>query len=346
MKPQLIFFTELEAATLAELAERSDVAGMLAGWGGISIAMFELSPEYADVVRTLKSRGVMVVARLLLPTDAGVWFNVENYPQAIAHYHAFREWARAEDLRFDAVGLDMQPGRWAVQGLLAANPLAIYMRLAAARGNALYPAAAEAYHALAAEIRAEGYAVHTYQFPFIVDDRRAATTLIQRALDVVDLPADVEVLLCYNSLVPRSLVGSDLHGALIAEYGPFADSLGVGSTGGGVINNSAADVRTVLTWNALARDLLLAAEYTDTIHVFSLEGCVAAGYLDRLRAFDWSADVVVPRRYRLRMAAVRLGIQSVLWWSRFGLAVLGWLGWVVAAGMLLNRTLRRWRKPS
>ena len=78
--------------------------------------------------------------------------------------------------------------------------------------------------------------------------------------------------------------------------------------------------------------------------MFSLEGCIAGGSFDRLREFEWSVDVTVPLRYRFSMRMLRLGIGAVLWWSRFGLTALGWLGWVVVAGMLLKRALQRFRR--
>src|ERR1044071_4580408 len=64
--------------------------------------------------------------------------------------------------------------------------------------------------------------------PVIADDRRAGTTLIQRALDIVDLSADLDVLMC-SSVVPIELLGDDLGGALVASYGAHADAIGVGS---------------------------------------------------------------------------------------------------------------------
>jgi hypothetical protein len=327
------------------LLDQPGLVGTLAQRGyGVSLALFEWNTLQATVVRRLTDHGIPVIARLLLPREAGYWFNVENYPQAVAHYAEFREWAIAEKLTFVAVGLDLEPPLRFRSGLRAGRFLSIYSRLQAARTNALFPAALEAYQVLAAEIRSDGYAVHTYQNPFIVDDRRAATTLVQRMLDIVDLPVDIEVLMCYSSLIPRRPFRSDFGGALVAEYGLFADSLGIGSTGGGIITDPDDDEPIPqLSWEAFTRDLRIAARYTDTIHVFSLEGCVASGYLQRLIDFDWSVPVTIAWRYRFAMRILRVGIGIVLWWSRLGLAIMGWLGWVVVAIIMLRRALRRWR---
>ena len=216
--PQLVFFTELgadERATLLSAPGVIDVLGT--GDYGMAMAMLDLSSQRAALVRRLNEHSVDLTAWLLLPRDAGYWLNVENYPQAMSLYRAFRAWVVAEKLVCRAVGLDLEPSRQRRAGLRRARPLAIYGAVVEARNNALYPAAYAAYHDLVTEIRFDGYAVHTYQYPLIVDDRRAGTTLIQRALNVVDLLADVEVLLCYSSNIAQTSLHSDLGGALIAE---------------------------------------------------------------------------------------------------------------------------------
>ncbi len=228
----------------------------------------------------MSNHGINVHARLLLSEDAGIWFNVDNYPQVIARYQVFREWARAENLHLQRCRAGHGIAALSHPRITTPTPWTLFHLLSRAHSNTLFPAASRAYIDLAAQIRADGYAVHSYQYPLIVDDRRSGSTLFQRALHVVDLPADVEVLLCYSSAVPRAIFGSDLGGALIAEYGAYADSVGVGSTGGGLRPGGAArpNSNTRLTWKAFERDLRLAAAYTDTIHIFSLEGTYAAGY--------------------------------------------------------------------
>ncbi len=344
--PQLIFFTELDAAGQQALLARPEVIDRLTAHGdGIALAIHELSPTQAAVVRLLNARSVPLTAWLLLTREAGYWINVDNYPQAIARFHAFREWADAERLTFAAVGLDMQPSSPQRQRLHTANPFEVYDAIVAARNNALFPAAYEAYHDLIAEIRSDGYVAHTYQYPFVVDDRRAGTTLVQRALNVVALPVELEVLMCYSSLVPRWLGGSSLGSALIAEYGVYADAIGIGTTGGGTHGApQVGEPAERLSWTEFTRDLRVAARYTDTIHVFSLEGCVENDYVARLEHFDWHAPVVIPTRFRVLARLLRLTSMFILGWSRVGLAFMGWLGWVVVAVIMVRRLLRRLRR--
>jgi hypothetical protein len=49
-----------------------------------------------------------------------------------------------------------------------------------------------------------------------------------------------------------------------------------------------------LTWDEFARDLRLTRRHTRDIHVFSLEGCVEQGYLERLEDFDWGVPTHAP----------------------------------------------------
>lgn len=347
MRPELTFFCELAAEPLAALFETPGLVDELATHGyGVALALGDYSAERAAVVRCLNNAGVRVHAWLLLPPQDGYWFNLRNYPQALAGYRAFQAWVEAEQLHFDAVGLDIEPSLADLQAAQQRGPRHLFDRAYLAQQNALYPAARDAYYDLAAMIRHDGYQVHTYQYPFIVDDRRAGTTVIQRMLDIIDLPADHEVLMVYSSVL-QPLTGNDLHGAFVRSYGQHADGLGVGSTGGGVVLDPLTGAQAPrLTLEAWERDLRIAAQYTEHVHVFSLEGCVERGWLGRVAALDWTTVPRVPLAKRAQMGLLRFVIGSALWVSRYGMFALGWSGWLVAGGMLLARILGRWRTRS
>ena len=76
-----------------------------------------------------------------------------------------------------------------------------------------------------------------------------------------------------------------------------------------------ADRIAPLSWEELARDLRLAHRLCDTIAIFSLEGCVHAGYLERLRSFDWDAPVDLPAREAMQVERFRALLRSILWIS-------------------------------
>ncbi|PTL77554.1 hypothetical protein [Vitiosangium sp. GDMCC 1.1324] len=303
---RLTFFCELGAGPLEALfAHPAVVEHLLALRASVSLGVLDLGPERAGVVRRLNEAGVPVVAWLLLPEAEGYWFHQGNAPQATARYEAFRAWTAAQGLRWDGVGLDIEPDihdlRRALESRWRMLP-ALLPRLR--RGGALREARA-GYGALMARIREDGYRVDSYQLPFIVDERRAGSTLLQRLSGVLDVPADREVLMLYTSLVRP-------HGpGMLWSYGPDARSVGVGVTGGGVDVPGLIDVPP-LDWEELARDLRLARRWTEDIHVFSLEGCVRQDFLARLRDFDWLGAVETPPPSARRVNWLRRAVGPVL----------------------------------
>ena len=304
--PRLSFFCELGAAPLQALFEEPAVTEQLVALGAtVSLGLLDFSPERAAVVRRLSQAGIPVVAWQLLPAEQGYWFNQDNAPQANARYSAFREWTAEHGLRWDGVGLDIEPDIHELQRLLAGGWRRLPALLPRLKHHERLRQAHAAYGALVARIRADGHRVDTYQLPFIVDERQAGSTLLQRLVGVVDLPADREVLMLYSSFVRP-------HGpGLLWSYGPEARSIGLGVTGGGV------DVPELLAippldWEEFARDLRLARRWTEDVHVFSLEGCVHQGFLARLRNFDWTQPVEDPPASARRVDRLRRAVGQVL----------------------------------
>lgn len=316
-EPQLFFFCELSGTTLLNLLGQPEVVNLLAiRTYGVAIALPGFDDTYATAIRMLNAHNIPVVAWLTLPADEGLAFNLQNYPRAAACYQAFHAWAQANNLHVTAVGFDIEPPLSDTLFVGWRGAREMMRRLWLARDNALFPAARAAYLELMAAARRDGYEVHAYQIPLIADDRRVGTTLIQRALDIVDLPADIEVLMCLSETAPEWF-GS----ALIAVYGPSADALAVGSS-------SSSDI--LLRWDDLRRNLLLAATYTDVIYVATLEQCVAGGHLERIAALDWRMTATVePFPYTILLGA-RLIIFIGLVIARYGTTALAWLGWIIA----------------
>jgi hypothetical protein len=98
--------------------------------------------------------------------------------------------------------------------------------------------------------------------------------------------------------------------ALLASYAPEADVVGLGITGGGV-NEPGLPQFAPLTWDEFERDLRLAWNWRDQLFIFSLEGCVQNGYLDRLKTFKWDAPILLPQT--LQVDAWRRSLWSGLW---------------------------------
>jgi hypothetical protein len=250
-------------------------------------------------------------------------------------------WAQEHNVQFDAIGLHIEPPASELASIQHWRLHDIARRLWLARENVLYPAAHAAYTDLINQMHRDGYEVHTYHLPLIADDHRAGTTLVQRALDIADLPSDLEVLMCYSSLPIESL-GDDLGGALISSYGPSADSIAVGNTEASTppaADPSGSDT-PALSWETLQRDLLLAASHTDTIYVFSLEGCIERDLLPAIADINWSSEPTLPVQRRMLVSTLRGTLLVVLLFARFYRTIFSWLGWLLALLLLL----RQWRR--
>jgi hypothetical protein len=332
-QPRLIFATELDGVAALAALRAPGVLDFLAAQGHVVVLdLAQLGDAWVAAARLLNERGVGVIAGLSLSPEKGFGFNLQNYPLAQACYQSFSAWAREHDLQFEAVGLSIEPPLEDVGPDQRRGPRALLRRVWLARENVLYPAAQAAYNELSVTIRLDGYEVHTYQMPVIADDRRAGTTLIQRALDIIDLPSDLDVLMCSSS-VPIDLFGYDLGGALIASYGANADAIGLGSIGEG---DPATDRHTPLPWAALRRDLLLAAQHTDTIYIYSLEDCVARNLLPEIAGLDWEAPARPALGGRALIALIRTLLLAVLVAGRFGRRTLAWAGWALAIFLWLR----------
>ncbi|NJP07926.1 MAG: hypothetical protein HC837_21045 [Chloroflexaceae bacterium] len=307
---------------------------------GLALAMIDLSDARAAVMRQLNQHAVYTVAWLLLPPDEGYRLTLHNYPQAIEHYRAIHAWALEHDLQIDAVGLGIESLADDRGQIRNYGPGTLWERLQ--DEYEFYRNARMAYHDLADEIRRDGYEIHAYQLPLLADDRRAGTTLVQRALDVVDLPSDVEVLICSSRWTVEGL-GRDLGAALISSYRSDTDSIGIGNTTGLLTLEQRYGQHHPLDWHVLERDLLLAARHTDIVYLFALESCLECGLLPRIAALDWQQEPDVPMRSMVVLETFRLSLLLVLLLARFYRGVLSWLGWILAA-VLFAQQLYRWRR--
>jgi hypothetical protein len=153
-------------------------------------------------------------------------------------------------------------------------------------------------------MRADGYRVESYQFPFIADERKVHSTLLQRLVGILDLQVDREVFMLYSSF-------NRPHGpAILCSFAPDAGMIAVGSTGGGVVD---APGPAPLSWQEFARDLRLAYRWSNDIFVFSLEGCVEQGFLEPLLEFDWEASLLMPTAQIEQVNRLRSAFRGLLW---------------------------------
>lgn len=330
---RLIFFCELDRAEFCAFFDDGAVAEQLSVLGaGISVGLRDLSPERAQVLRRLTDAGIPLMAWLLLPEDEGYWLNVNNAPEATARYHAFREWTATYQLKWEAVGLDVEFDMRELRALMADR-----RRIAPTLWRNLTDTqrlndATAAYQSLAHQIRVDGYLVESYVIPFALDERRAGATLLQRLFGLVETPIDREAPMLYSSFLRPHGVG------VLWSYAREAGMAGVGSTGGGVTFGG-ADQITPLSWDEFARDLRIAHRWCQAIYVFSLEGCVRQGFLARLHDFDWDAPVVEPVDAIQRVERFRAALRAFFWLSANPAPVLA----VLAGGIALAWAVTRKR---
>lgn len=317
-KPDLTFFCELPARELAALFEDRFVLDDLKTLNAaVSLGILDLSPERAEVVRKMNLLNIPVIAWLLLPKDQGYWFNLENYPYAIARYEDFKIWSRENDLRWAGIGLDIEPDYNQMEAFHTHAPRFYVDAFKRLNDHLAYDQAMLAYTGLVHQAHADGFEVEAYHIPQITDDRKAGSNVLQRLVGLVDVPVDREVLMLYSSFSP-----SKGH-ALLAEYASETDSVGIGNTGGGV-QIEGWDEEPYLTWEDFSTDLRLAWQTGKPVHIFSLEGCVRQGFLDRLITFDWNQAVPTqPDTNPVKL--MRKGLQTLLWVVQ--------RPWVILAGL-------------
>jgi hypothetical protein len=321
----LTFFCELGASELKSLFIDGSLTERLGALGArVGLGILDLAPDRASVVQELNEAGIPVVAWLLLPMEQGYWFNVNNALQATARYHAFKDWTEEHRLQWVGIGLDIEPDIREVERFVTDRPRLLLNILCRSFSSERFRTAQAMYRALVSEMQLDGYQVDSYHIPLMVDERRAGSTLLQRVAGLVDVPSDREVLMPYTSFLRP-------HGpGILWSYASDAKSIGIGSTGGGVQVAGLGDVPP-LRWEELTRDLRLAKRWSDDIHIFSLEGCLQQGFLQRFIDFNWDGPVEIPFESARMIDRLRKGLRVILWISAhplfilMGLVGLAWL---------------------
>ena len=282
-RPKLTFFVELEIDPLEELFERPDVVPFLAAEGcALSMGLLDLSPRRAAVVRRLESSGIPVTGWLLLDLEDGYWLNADNADRAHERWRETAAWAERESLPLSRVGLDVEFPRSESEGAIRDKRKAFFSMLRRRRTREQVRSAEHAYQELVGEIRKSGRVVEVYQFPQLLDERAAGSSLLRRALGIVDIAVDAEVYMLYASYLGRG-------GARV--YFQDAPCIALGVTGGGVNARNPDAQRRFLSWERLEEDLRAAAAHTREVYVFSLEGCAERGLLAPIAEIDWEQPV-------------------------------------------------------
>ncbi|MGA7635615.1 MAG: hypothetical protein WCB00_01715 [Candidatus Acidiferrales bacterium] len=317
------------------LSNANVIANLKSLHAGLAIGVPDFTPERAELVRRLNRDGIPVIASLSMPPDQGLYFNAENASEAAARFAAFDAWSREQGLRWDGVGLDIEPNFAELASLKGHSWRLLTTFLRRAVDLQRMHRAQRVYSALIANIRSRGYFVLTYQLPYLPVERETHSSLLDRMLGTVDVRGDQEVLMLYSSYAGPA------GAAIIWKLGPDAQSIAICCTDGDPAANPA-----VLDWSRFSRDLTVAGHFSHLIGVYNLEGCVRQGFLPRLKTMNWSQSVTIPA-VAIRAANRRLRIlRLVLWISSHLLYLVVFLVLVIALIAWRWRIRKMKRNPS
>lgn len=290
----------------------------------VAVAITDFSPERTEVVRSLNRQQVPVIAWLMLSAEQGSYFNADSAPQAAARVAAFEKWTAQNDLRWAAVGFDIEPN-FGELAALKSHPWRLFTTLLGRSLNGARIARAQAaYSALVRELQSRGYPVETYVLPYVPVERAVHSKLLDRLLGTVEVRSNEEDLMIYTSYA--RFVGA----AIIAELGPQAQGISVGVTDGPLPAGSGFGP---LDWDEFSRDLLVASHFTRHVGVYNLEGCVSQGFLPRLETMNWGGTVVIPAASASRARDRVMALGAVLWigsnlpYIAAALLLIVWLVW-------------------
>jgi hypothetical protein len=307
--PQLMFACcDHDVGQMQSLFANADVIADLKNLhAGLAVAISDFRPERAEIVRRLNQAGIPVVAGLTMSKGQDFYFNAGNATLAAARFAAFDAWSHDQGLRWDGVGLDIEPNL-SEFATLKSHPWQLFTTLLwRAVDVQRMRRAKRTYSALIASMRAQGYFVQTYQLPYLPIERIAQSSLLDRLLGTVDVRGDQEALMLYTSYAGP--VGA----AIIWKLGPDAQAIAICCTDGDPAANPA-----VLDWSRFSPDLIVAGHFSHVIGVYDLEGCVRQGFLSRLKTMNWNQSVTIPAdaiqraNHRLRVLGLVLWIGSHL----------------------------------
>jgi hypothetical protein len=288
----------------ALFADRDVVAALHDLHAQVAVAIADFSPERAQVVRFLNQQQIPVIAGVTLQTKDGPYFNADDAAEAPAQFAAFEKWARENGLRWDAVGLDIEPNFGEFAALKNHRWRLITTLLRDSLDGKRIERAQEAYSALIRQIQSQGYPVETYTMPYGPVEHILHTTLLDRLLGTVDVRGNENDVMIYTSYA-RS-VGS----AIILDLGPYTQGIIVGVTDGPPPAGSGIGP---LDWDEFSSDLIVASHFAHHIGVYNLEGCVHQGFLPRLETMDWGGSVVIPAASLSRAKRHLMALSIALW---------------------------------
>jgi len=250
----------------------------------VSMAIMALSDERAEFVRQLNKNKVETTAWLLVDIKRGYWSNMNNADAFTDFYHEFRAWTVKNNLTWATVGLDLEIDLSEIIGIGEGrlDTYLLNLRNRYYNGAQLAHAAEEKYAQLVKTIRSHGYEVESYVFPFLQDERALGNTFFRTMFALIDLKTvvDREIPMLYGSGLPMGK-------GFLKSYGKLGKPVALGSTGYDPMDSPVP--APYESWQDFEHDLIYTFRYiTVDIYVYSLQGTVKNGYLEKIAAMDWT----------------------------------------------------------
>ncbi len=275
MNSSITLFCEADSHQLSKVFTDKTINDLAKIRARISLGLVDLSQERAEIVAKLNSRGIPVVAWLLLPKEKGYWFCSRNAEDAYERYQHFKKWTSVNSLKWDGIGIDIEPD---IRNREYDNPsitsfvLIFLKNMITGRKN--IRDAQKRYDYLIKEMKNDDYLVESYLMPFVLDDRKVGSTTLQSLAGIINMHVDREVPMLYTSRFPMrtpAILKSYLHDAtrLSNNTDTNGTAVAIGCTGGGINGDMHP-----LSREEFLRDLGLTSNHISHIYIFSLEGCI------------------------------------------------------------------------
>jgi len=286
--PLLTFFCELDQEMVETFFQNDTLMQLLKQIPNLSVSMGirDLSYERASAVKILNQNNISVIGWILLPKADGYWLNMDNAKNGTPRFLDIMNWTKTYDLEWSSFGLDLEVDMRNEEEFQNDQWIILMESVFSRNMEALELARSELY-SLVDLIHSYGYPVQTYIIPFILDERKINSTILQRLIGAVDIHGnliDMEVPMLYSSAFPDGL-------GLMESYMNGSDSshaIGIGVTGGPAVAGSNGIYRN---WTEFERDLLFSKNRTRNIFIYSLEGCAENDYLSKISQLDWNRDI-------------------------------------------------------
>ncbi|MEM8888737.1 MAG: hypothetical protein AAGD28_12200, partial [Bacteroidota bacterium] len=265
------------------LISRPQIKDILLEMGAeLRMGIDDFSEERAANIRLLNEVGIPVYAWIRAPKAQSFTFRIDNASTLLKRYQSFKSWSDSHDLKWAGIGIDLRPApeelqQWAEQPMLSAwnAYLNLFEQEELQLALPLFREFKEAVHK-------DGYVLESYVLPFSLDENPEEAKALQYMGQILNVETDRIIPLCHTNM-------PYVYPASILDYGARARRVGLGST-----SNESFDglmTQDALDWESLSRDLRLAHDVCQEIHLSSLESIAANGWLEALADFDFSVPV-------------------------------------------------------